>query len=34
MSDGRAVVDALKSEEIGDVLLLVSYTAALPAWEE
>jgi hypothetical protein len=33
MSDGRQVVEALKNEEITDILVLVSYTAELPAWE-
>jgi peptidoglycan hydrolase-like protein with peptidoglycan-binding domain len=34
MSDGRDVVEALKNEEITEILLIVSYTAELPAWPE
>jgi Tc toxin complex TcA C-terminal TcB-binding domain len=32
MSDGRAVVEALKKEEITEILLIVTYTAELPEW--
>jgi peptidoglycan hydrolase-like protein with peptidoglycan-binding domain len=34
LSDGRAVAQALKNEEIADILLLVSYTAEVPAWTD
>jgi hypothetical protein len=34
MTDGRQVTEALKNEEITEMLLIVSYTAELPAWPE
>jgi hypothetical protein len=34
MTDGRQVTEALKNEEITEMLLIVSYTAELPPWPE
>jgi hypothetical protein len=34
LTDGRSVVDALKSEEILDILLLITYQARTPDWPE